>query len=94
MAPATCKGRSACNASCRLAREVMAVIIEAFSPAQFSYSSGGPKQPEMLYDEGLLRSDFEGVRWEVLREEEVELDEGRLHRGRAAVVHGVGRREP
>jgi SAM-dependent methyltransferase len=70
------------------------LIVEAFTPAQLSHSSGGPRQPEMLYDEGLLRRDFEGLRWEELLEEEVELDEGQLHRGRAVVVHGVGRREP
>jgi SAM-dependent methyltransferase len=70
------------------------LIVEAFTPAQLARSSGGPKQPDLLYDEALLRRDLEGLRWEVLREEEVELDEGQLHRGPAAVVHGVGRRSP
>ncbi len=70
------------------------LIVEAFTPEQLPRTSGGPKQPELLYDEALLRRDLDGLRWEVLREEEVELDEGPLHRGPAAVVHGVGRREP
>ena len=70
------------------------LVIEAFTPEQLSNSSGGPRQPDMLFGEGILRLDFEALRWEALREEVVELDEGQLHRGRAAVVHGVGRREP
>jgi hypothetical protein len=48
----------------------------------------------MLYEVGTLRRDFAGLEWEMLHEEDVELDEGLLHRGRAAVVHGVGRRVP
>jgi SAM-dependent methyltransferase len=70
------------------------LIIEAFTLEQLSNSSGGPKQPDMFYGEGILRRDFERLQWEVLREEEIELDEGQLHRGRAAVVHGIGRRAP
>jgi SAM-dependent methyltransferase len=68
------------------------LIIEAFALRQLSNSSGGPKQLDMLCDENTLRRDFSGLEWAVLREEEVELDEGPLHRGRAAVVRGVGRR--
>jgi SAM-dependent methyltransferase len=70
------------------------VIIEAFTPRQLAFASGGPRQPELLYDEATLRSDFPRLAWEALREEEVELDEGPLHRGRAAVVRGLGRLIP
>jgi 2-polyprenyl-3-methyl-5-hydroxy-6-metoxy-1,4-benzoquinol methylase len=70
------------------------IIIEAFTPRQLSNSSGGPRQSDMLYDEDTLRRDFSGLQWAVLREAEMELDEGPFHRGRAAVVHGVGRRAP
>jgi SAM-dependent methyltransferase len=68
------------------------VILEAFTPRQLGFTSGGPRDAAMLYEPDGLRSDFPGVVWDVLAEERVELDEGPLHRGPAAVVHGVGRR--
>ena len=68
------------------------LVLEAFTPRQIAFSSGGPKQLEALYEPEDLRQDFPGIAWEVLREEEVELDEGPLHRGKAAVVRGLGRR--
>jgi len=46
----------------------------------------------MLYTAELLRADFAGLAWEALVEEELQLDEGPLHQGRAAVVRGLGRR--
>ena len=68
------------------------LILEAFTPRQLAFTSGGPKQLEALYEPETLRQDFPGIAWEVLREEEIELDEGPLHRGKAAVVRGLGRR--
>jgi hypothetical protein len=46
----------------------------------------------MLYEPSTLRADFPGVAWEALEEREVELDEGPLHQGRAALVRARGRR--
>lgn len=68
------------------------LVLEAFTPAQLALASGGPRQRELLYDAGLLRQDFAGLEWDPLVEEEVDLDEGPLHRGRAAVVRGIARR--
>ncbi len=68
------------------------VIVEGFTPAQLAFTSGGPKQPDMLYTADLLRGDFPGVSWDVLEESRVELDEGPGHQGPAAVVRGAGRR--
>ena len=68
------------------------LVIEAFTPRQLAFTSGGPKQVEALYELETLRQDFPGIAWDVLREEEIELDEGPLHRGKAAVVRGLGRR--
>ncbi len=65
------------------------LIIEAFTPAQLQHSSGGPKQLELLYTAEILQEDFTGTEVLELQEAEVDLDEGRLHRGRAAVVQGV-----
>ncbi len=68
------------------------VILEAFTPRQLAFSSGGPKDPAALYEADAIRADFRGVRWDILEEVETELDEGVHHRGRAAVLRGVGRR--
>jgi hypothetical protein len=68
------------------------LILEAFTPRQLAFTSGGPRQLEALYEPEALRQDFPGIAWEVLREEETELDEGPLHRGKAAVVRGLGGR--
>jgi SAM-dependent methyltransferase len=70
------------------------LVIEAFTPRQLAFTSGGPRQPELLYDVATLRADFPSITWEELREEEIELDEGPLHWGRAAVVRGLGHRLP
>ena len=65
------------------------VIIEAFTPAQLQHTSGGPKQVELLSSAGILRQDFASAEVLELEEVEVQLDEGHMHRGSAAVVHGV-----
>ena len=66
------------------------VIVEAFTPGQLAHRSGGPKQLDFLYDAATLRADLAGVSWDVLEELEIDLAEGPLHQGRAAVVRGVG----
>jgi cyclopropane fatty-acyl-phospholipid synthase-like methyltransferase len=69
------------------------LIIEAFTPAQLQHSSGGPKQVELLYTAEILRRDFAAADVLELHEVEVEIDEGRMHRGPAAVVHAVFRKQ-
>lgn len=66
------------------------VIVEAFTPRQLGRGSGGPRQADLLAEVSTLRGDFPSVEWWVLEEAEVQLDEGPLHRGAAAVVRGVG----
>jgi SAM-dependent methyltransferase len=68
------------------------LILEAFTPAQLQFSSGGPRQIALLYSAEILRQDFRAAEILALEEATVSLDEGRMHRGLAAVVHGVFRR--
>jgi len=68
------------------------VVLEAFTPRQLAFASGGPRSAELLYEPAALRADFPGIAWEVLEESELVLDDGPLHQGRAAIVRGVGRR--
>lgn len=63
------------------------LILEAFTPKQLNYTSGGPKNVDMLYTMANLSEDFSGL----LREEKawegvIQLDEGPGHQGPAHVV--------
>ena len=66
------------------------MLLEAYTPAQLAFGSGGPKDVELLYRAAELATDFAEL--ELLRcaELEREVVEGRLHTGRAAVVQLVG----
>lgn len=68
------------------------LIMECFSKKQLNNKSGGPKDIERLYDAGEIRNDFGKL--EVIRcvEEEIELAEGDLHKGKASVIHFIGRK--
>lgn len=62
------------------------LILEAFRPGQLQHSSGGPKDPDLLYRAEDLRADFAGLRIDLLEEGDCVLDEGPLHQGPAATV--------
>ena len=68
------------------------LIMEAFHPRQLTYSSGGPKNPKMLYTAEMLSRDFEG--WEFLEklEGEVLLQEGSGHAGPGYVTRLFARK--
>jgi len=68
------------------------VILQSFTPEQLRYTSGGPKQADMLCTAELLRQDFAGAEILELEEKVVKLTEGHMHSGPAAVVQAVFRR--
>ncbi len=70
------------------------VVLEAFTPAQRrnGRTSGGPPDEALMFSAELLRHDFEGLDFEVLSEETVQLDEGDGHRGPADVVRMIARK--
>lgn len=69
------------------------LILEAFSPGQLAKTSGGPKNPEMLYSLDLIRNDFNGLLHETYGTEiETTLDEGPGHQGPACVTRYIGKR--
>jgi SAM-dependent methyltransferase len=67
-------------------------ILEAYTPAQLSFDSGGPRSIEMLYTERVLREDLTGLDVLLARECEREVHEGRYHNGRSAVVQFVAQK--
>lgn len=68
------------------------LILEAFTPEQLQYSSGGPGRAELLYTAALLREDFAAAELLLLEERRTQLDEGPGHRGEGAVVRLLARR--
>jgi hypothetical protein len=68
------------------------VLIEAYSPYQHLHRTGGPPDLDMLYTAWRLQQDFAGAEILELAEATTELQEGRGHSGRSAVVRLVARR--
>jgi SAM-dependent methyltransferase len=83
----------------RIHREVVAglqpggiFILEAYTPAQLAFGTGGPKSPELLMTLAGLRDELSGLVLLVGREIEREVIEGTGHTGRGAVVQILARR--
>jgi cyclopropane fatty-acyl-phospholipid synthase-like methyltransferase len=68
------------------------LILEAFTPEQLNYQSGGPPVREMLFTAPMLRNEFSAGEILLLEETRTELEEGVYHRGPAAVVRAVVRK--
>ncbi|HWL16978.1 MAG TPA: class I SAM-dependent methyltransferase [Opitutus sp.] len=68
-------------------------ILEAYTPAQVKYRTGGPvDQPELLMQLADLKTELADLELLVARELEREVNEGNHHRGLAAVVQVLGRK--
>jgi cyclopropane fatty-acyl-phospholipid synthase-like methyltransferase len=70
------------------------IIFEAFSKEQIDVqkentSSGGPKNPEMLFSKEELQTSFSGYKFEEFVDKVTELSEGKYHQGKAAVIRFV-----
>ncbi len=62
------------------------LLLEAFTPEQLNYSSGGPKAPEMLFTREQLEADFKGATSIHIEEKVITLNEGPGHQGPASVI--------
>jgi 2-polyprenyl-3-methyl-5-hydroxy-6-metoxy-1,4-benzoquinol methylase len=68
------------------------LMLESFHPAQLAHSSGGPKDPAMLYTPAMLSGDFAGLLEEFMAwDGETLLSEGPGHQGLAHVTRWIGR---
>ena len=70
------------------------VVLEGFTPDQRKNdrTSGGPPDETMMFTREILRRDFDGLDFELLSEQTVQLDEGDGHRGPADVIRMIGRK--
>jgi len=69
------------------------IILIGFNKKQLGKSSGGPKLLEMLFDQEMLREDFEKCEIEALEEKNALLSEGHYHRGEAEIIRGIFRKK-
>lgn len=66
------------------------VIFEAFSKAQLGKPSGGPKNEAMLFSINEVKAEYAGLEFQYLKEETIELSEGKYHKGTASVIRMLG----
>ena len=64
-------------------------ILEAYTPAQLAYNTGGPKEASLLPTLAQLHEELAGLDFHIGREVERDVIEGSGHTGRAAVVQVV-----
>ena len=66
------------------------LILEAFTPQQLEFGTGGPPYAERLISLATLEEELDGLELLVAQETEREVHEGRMHTGRGSVVQVVG----
>ena len=66
------------------------LIIETFGKEQINNSSGGPKDPQLLFSESELINLTSQLRTELLESKTINLNEGAYHIGKANVIRFVG----
>ena len=64
-------------------------VGEFFSTKQVNYESGGPKDENLLYEIEDFKDSFSKCTKHKIEELEVELDEGKGHRGKASVIRVI-----
>ncbi|HEX8989313.1 MAG TPA: class I SAM-dependent methyltransferase [Rhodocyclaceae bacterium] len=68
------------------------ILLHGYTPKQIDYKTGGPSAVENLYTQDLLRELFADWQIEELVEYEEDVDEGRGHKGRSALIGLVARK--
>jgi hypothetical protein len=66
------------------------LIIEAFSKEQINNSSGGPKDPGLLFSKEDLSKLTPGLRTKLSESQIINLNEGNYHIGKAHVIRFIG----
>lgn len=68
------------------------LILQGYTPKQLEFGTGGPGILDNLYTEALLRTEFASLELLEVREYEANLEEGKRHAGRSALIGMVARR--
>ena len=68
------------------------LMLHGYTPRQVDYGTGGPPHPENMYTPEMLKAAFSDWQIERLEAYEAELDEGKGHSGRSALIDLIGRK--
>lgn len=68
------------------------LVVEAYTPRQLTFRTGGPRVAELLVPRSALEDELEGLEFVLSQDAEREVVEGRYHHGVAAVVQVVARK--
>jgi hypothetical protein len=68
------------------------LVLEAFAKEQIEFNSGGPKDISLLYDAPTICQDFPFLHIHFCGQREIEVNEGRFHKGNAAVLQLLGQK--
>jgi len=68
------------------------MLLEAYTPAQLEYRTGGPPAADMMMDAQSLRTELAGLEFLHLQERVRDVHEGEFHNGPGAVVQALARK--
>lgn len=69
------------------------LLLEAYTPKQLSFGTGGPPVPELTMTAELLKQELTDLRFTHLKELDRDVIEGDLHTGMGAVVQAIAIRD-
>ncbi|QZZ21693.1 class I SAM-dependent methyltransferase [Leptothermofonsia sichuanensis E412] len=67
-----------------------AFVLEAYTPQQLQYKTGGPPTAELMMNLSDLQTELNGLEWAIAQEKVRFIQEGTLHNGMSAVVQLLG----
>ncbi|MFN3386741.1 MAG: class I SAM-dependent methyltransferase [Candidatus Thermochlorobacter sp.] len=67
-------------------------LLEAYSPKQLQFGTGGPKTEELLMQLDDVKSELDGLSFELAHEIERDVIEGKYHTGRASVIEIIAKK--
>lgn len=68
------------------------LLLHGYAPRQVGYGTGGPPDPANMYTLDLLRAAFAGYEVLSARDFDADVDEGKGHSGRSALIDFVARK--
>lgn len=74
------------------------IIFEGYSKKHIEYqrtnpTAGGPRDMDVLFDIAQIKREFPSITFTTLSEEEIDLQEGQFHEGKAMVIRFTGKKK-
>ena len=87
--------RSQVHADCvESLKEGGVLLLEAYTPEQLEFKTGGPSNPDWLMTPEILEQELQGLTFERLQKVERKIIEGIGHTGTGSVMQAIGVRNP